>query len=336
MSRNPREDGSAPQEPLRGVKTPELKITAVNVIEYCSGIPLQGFKSVASALDTFASGKTRTGRATQNNLLDALGNQADGLGVGLYLLATADVNPNRVVTEMLEEAKPALERKNGSWSRHFDYDAMGTAFFKTTVEISRLPDTEDGFLLGLNAAYVGKKVEDGLAETLGIEQGLQRKDVNIVLDPEGENADRFGIDFTPIAQRLQAVYSELNAGKKSGRLKGETILDGLLGGRSGDTKPFVLGVTDGISVSLRLGRLGDRFNWRGGNAKEELWKRKGTVLSGALAESYRDEGKLEPASIVIDIRRNSDSEYSTPPAVDPVMKAKMNEIASKVAAAFSQ
>lgn len=39
-----------------------------------------------------------------------------------------------------------------------------------------------------------------------------------------------------------------------------------------DANPVLLGVKDGVEVSLGLGRVGDRYNWRNGNRDEELWK----------------------------------------------------------------
>lgn len=81
----------------------ELKITGVEVTEYRSGIPLQGWESVANALHTYASGRTRKGFATQQDLIDNM--PGSSMGVGLYFLATANIDRNAFVDEMLQEAK---------------------------------------------------------------------------------------------------------------------------------------------------------------------------------------------------------------------------------------
>lgn len=338
----------APQEPSN-LPNRELGVTGVEITEYRSGIPLSGFESVATALHTFASGRSRKARATQEDIEGHVSRDHGAMGLGLYLLSTAKVDRNSFVNEMLQEAEPAVKGR-GCWSRHYDYDGMGTSFFKTSVEMTRLPDQEDGYLLGLNAAYVGKKIEDGLAETLGVEQGLQWKGVNVVLRPEGQ---QFRIDFDQIAQRLQSLYRELQSvpeprnirqrlaeavrGKgERPALTGEAILRTMLATDryGGDANPFVLGVEDGVEVSLNLGRVGDRFDRRNGNREQELWRVEGTELTGSLAESYEKQGELEPPSISFSIKRYSEDKYDRLPAIDPQMKAKMNELASKVSAAF--
>ncbi|MBI4016566.1 MAG: hypothetical protein HY363_02625 [Candidatus Aenigmarchaeota archaeon] len=67
------------------------------------------------------------------------------------------------VGNILSEARLALE-KGSSFNRHFDYDGMGSNFFKTSVNIERVGDK---YVLKLNAAYIGSKPENKLAETLG-------------------------------------------------------------------------------------------------------------------------------------------------------------------------
>lgn len=321
---------------------PELKITGVEISEYRSGIPLQGWESVKNALYTFASGRSRGGRATQNELLD---NMPGGtMGVGLYLLATANIDRNSFVDKMLQDAEVAM--KGARWSRNFDYDAMGTSFFKSSVEITRLPGTEDGYLLGLNAAYVGKEVEDGLAGTLGVEQGLRWKAVTVNLEPEGTN---FRINFDAVAEILRPLHVQLKPTPEDTRefhqeltrgvdtfIFGERIILNMLDtGRSGnDSNPYFLGMDNGVEVALSLGRVGDRFNWRNGNRDEELWKAEGAILSGPLAVSYSEDRHLETPSLNFNIRRYSEDRYGRLPAIDPQMKATMNDLAVKVATAF--
>lgn len=294
------------------MKKPELNITRVQVSEYRSGIPLQGWESVETALNTFAAGRSRKSRATQDDLTENIGR--DHGVIGIFLLASAGVDRNRFVQEMLQGAKPSVTQGSGRWSRHYDYDAMGTSFFKTSVDLTKLPNTDEGYLLGLNAAYVGKEVEDGLAETLGVEQGLQWKSVDVKLAPEGTN---FRVDFDAVADRLRRLYEELDPvptpepeprgfrqrlieavrreqPTEKPALTGEAIVRTLLATDeyTSGSNPFVLGIKDGIVVSLNLGRVGDRFNWRNGNKSEELWQAEGSVLSGPLAESYSKKGQL--------------------------------------------
>ena len=151
-----------------------------------------------AALNIFASGRSREAGATQDNLLGEAQKAGGDLAALLVLAASSRVDRNLFVTDMLAEAKSALDER-GRWNRSYDYDGFGTSFLNTSVDIQKLPGAEDGYLLGLNAAYVGKEVEDGLAEALGVEQGLTWKVVTAVLEPEGE---RFRIDW-----RITPVYN---------------------------------------------------------------------------------------------------------------------------------
>ncbi len=330
----------------------ELNITGVQISEYRSGIPLKGWSSLESALKTFASGRSRESSKTQNDLIRNM--PGGGMGTAYFVLATAGIDRNEFVEEMLTTAKSTFNSGYGFWRKSYEYDAMGTRFFKTSVDIRKLPDTEDGYLLGLNAAYVGKAVEDELAKVLEVDQGLQWKTVNIGLEPAGTN---FRVDFNAVAERLQSPYEELDPSptpeprgfiqklvevvKKNQLtqkpvLTGEAIIRTLLATDeyTSGQNPFVLGIKDGVEVSLNLGRVGNRFNWKNGNKSEELWKTEGAVLSGPLAESYSDNHHPEAPSLGVYIRPFSVDKYNLLPAINPKMKANMNDLAVKIAAAF--
>lgn len=330
--------------------SPELNITGVKVSEYRSGIPLQGWDNVESALRQYESGAAKRRTAMDHNI-KAYGDSYGELGAALFIFGNSQGRES-FVDELLQEARPSVQNR-GQWSKHYDYDGPGR-FHKTSVEIKALPNTENGYLLGLNAAYVGKEVEDGLAEALGIEQGLQWKSVNVELAPEETD---FRVDFDAVADRLKLFYEELDPAPtlepggfrqrlvetvkgeqpaEKPELTGEAIVRTLLATDeyTSGSNPFVLGIKDGVEVSLNLGRVGDRFNWRGGDRNEELWKAEGTILSGPLAESYSDRGGLEVPSIIVSIEPYGEDRYDRMPAIDPEMKASMNNLAERVAAAF--
>lgn len=330
---------------------PELSITGVKISEYRSGIPLKGWENVESALKVFESGAARKSNAVLDHEVKAYGDAYGGLGAALFLLGNSQ-GRGTFVDELLKEARPSVQNR-GQWQRHYDYDGPGR-FHKTSVEIKALPNLEDSYLLGLNAAYVGKDVEDGLAETLGVEQGLQWKSVNVELEPVGTN---FRVNFDAVADRLKPLYEELDPAPtpelrgfrqrlvevvrgeqptEKPEFTGEAIVRTLLATDeyTSGSNPFVLGVKDGVEVSLNLGRVGDRFNWRNGNRSEELWQVEGAVLSGPLAESYSDKGGLEIPSLTVSIKPFSEDRYDRLPAIDPEMKATMSDLTEKVAAAF--
>lgn len=193
--------GQKLQEQFIAPRSHENRIKAVQLGGDPSGIPLKGFDSVVAALNKFAFGLSGDSRATQNNLQEGVARMSGAEGLYFLEQVTSDKNVHSFVEDMLTKARHAVCVR-GRWSRSFDYDAMGTSFFKSTVDIDRLPEHQDGYLLQLSAAYVGKQVEDKLAQTLGIaverrppykrhqlEQGNAANHVTVTLEPEGKEHD---------------------------------------------------------------------------------------------------------------------------------------------------
>ncbi len=94
----------------------------------------------------------------------------------------------------VEECNSLINRKRGSlvdriiaelkakgeFHKDYDYDAMGTSFFKTSVDIKQV----DGkYVLGLWAAYVGDEPEKELAEVLQRERALVKIGSSYELEP---------------------------------------------------------------------------------------------------------------------------------------------------------
>lgn len=331
----------------------QSSIVSTEVTQYESGIPLKGWESVNAALDTFASGKSRGSRATEQHQLKAIGESYGGFAAAFYSLEAPHMGGggNSFVKRMLEEAQPSVASR-GRWSRSYDYDGQGS-FFKTTVDINRV-GKEDNYILQLNAAYVGNQVEEGLAENLGVERGVSWKNVEVVFEPEG---NQFKIDFEQVAGKLTDVVGELQpsstkagekktglagifgsrGGKRGTEVSGKTIAEQLMRvDKYGDSEgPFVLGTKDGVEVTVGLGRAGRRFEWKDGVKSEDKWRADGAVITGPLDTDYRDESKLIPPSISISIRPQSEDKYSRLPAVDPKVKATMNDLTQRISSAFS-
>jgi hypothetical protein len=318
------------QEEQRGQPERKPAIIGVEVSQYKSGIPLKGWDSVKAALDVFASGRARGSRATEQHQLKAVEESYGDFAAAFYTIATPHMRESgsSFVEEMLKEAKPAVDDR-GSWNRHYDYDGVGS-FFKTSVEITRVEGT-DGYILQLNAAYVGNQVEEGLAEVLGAERGLSWKNVTVQYEPEGT---QFRIDFDQVAERLQGVARELGVKKLTGKAITEQLM---MVNRWGDSEgPFVLGKKNGVEVTLGFGRVGRRFEYQQSQRSEDRWHLDGLTISGPLDTDYSDESKIVPPSLSISIRPESKDRYSRQPAVKPEQKAFMNDLAEKIAAAFGQ
>lgn len=308
---------------------PELKITGVEVNEYRSGIPLHGWESVTNAVGTYSTGRSRSSRTTRNDLERNAIQQGGPTGLFLVMATTGD--RSSFVQEMLKEAEADIKER-GRWERHYDYDGQGV-FHKTTVKIQRLLELKDGYLLGLSAAYVGKEVEDGLAERLGIEQGLQWKSVDVGLAPED---NQFRIDFAQVVDRLQPMVANLTQPKGRKRISGLNVANYFMStDKWGEPAiNFVLGLKDGVEVTLDIGRVERRFKYENGKIIADNWRRKGPVVSGLLDRDYEDETKFVHSSFVISMHRFSEEKYNRLPAIDPKMKATMNELADQVARAF--
>lgn len=100
---------------------------------------------------------------------------------------------------------------------------------------------------------------------------------------------------------------------------------------------FTLGVVDGVKVTLSLGRVGDRFyDPRTRQRTGDRWQANGAILTAPLAEDYSDPSRLVSPTIVIATQRFSKRSYDRLPAVDPKMKATMNDITTRVATAFGK
>jgi hypothetical protein len=143
------------------------KITNVETADNRKGIILDSPEEFAQALIVYNDGSVKGARATQNNLMDATGNKGDGLGAILLSLAGAR-NAGGFIERLTQGALSELQ-SSGRFHRSFDYDAMGTNFFKTTVTGTKVGDK---YVLELMAAYVGSKPENELAETLGRQMAL--------------------------------------------------------------------------------------------------------------------------------------------------------------------
>lgn len=296
------------------------------------GIPLHGWESVAGALNVFASGQPPSSRATETHQMKAVAQSGGALEAGFYSVMAHHIvgNPVSFVSRMLDRAKPVVQ-ENGAWERSYDYDGVGS-FFKTNVEIERIGSTED-YILHLYAAYVGDKVEVGLAETLGVERGLLYQCATVEYEPED---DQFRIDFGQVAERLKPVAANLQTEYKPEELTGEIVADQLMKIEEYDrTKPFVLGTKDGIEITVGLGRVGRRFDYgRSTKLASSRWEQQGSVILGPLDTDYSDRTKFASPTLSINIRPVSEKEYHRLPAVDPEKKALIEDLTNQVVSAF--
>lgn len=266
-----------------------MKILSIEVESFRGLIPIKGWANVEKALALFSSGKTLGSGDTRRQLHEDVGDSGGGMAGVMLMLAESKVDPDRVTKNLLKEAGDALKTRD-AWSYGFDYDGMGTSFFKTTVRIEVLDRAEEVYGLGLNAAYVGTKPETELAKTLGLEKALYRSYVVVGVERAGPNS--FALDFEPVMQKLSRI-------KGLRKKTGEEVATALLG--STEDQPSVpLGTIDGYSVTLGPYGVAYRMDYSG--AKGRLtWSSEGSVLTGELARDYSSEdkeAKADPALLI--------------------------------------
>lgn len=184
--------------------TPELSeesvITGIETVDCRRGIILDSPEEFAGALAAYSRGSVRGSRTTEKELLDDIGRQHGAMGVGLALLAGAK-NADGFTKILTEEALSELQ-SSGRYNRHIEYDGMGTAFFKTTVDGKKAGDK---YVLELSAAYVGSAPEFQLAESLGKPMALINSRARAVLSI---------VDGWWFNANLESILADLPVSKK--------------------------------------------------------------------------------------------------------------------------
>lgn len=295
----------------------------------CDGIPLKGIDNVKGALQAFATGRVPSANATQNQLTKDIAAEHGGMGVGLLLLSGALFNPKQedaFLSRLFNKIESDLKTR-GMSSNSFDYDAMGTKFFKSSVNVKTYDKENDIYLLKLNAAYVGGKVEDDLAEALQIDQALSFIDVTIKFPT---TTGKFRFDFAEILATLKGVVF------MDEDVTAESILDDMFTTDSYNDlkKSATLFQNDNISISLCISDVEGPVKYGNGEAKL-LWKRDGTVVTGPVHPGYSDPPKALIPSITVSISTVKEEGFSRIPTINPTIKAEMRNFADKIESAFS-
>lgn len=302
----------------------ESKITNVETADYRRGIILDSPEEFAQALAIYNGGSVEGARATQNNLMDAVGNAGGGMGAGLLLMGGM-INADGFTERLTQEALSELQ-SNGRFHRSFDYDAMGTNFFKTTVNGKQVGDK---YVLELNAAYVGSEPENKLAETLGKPMALVRSSANGNLSV----VDNFWFNVN-----LEDVLQGLPIDKK--HLKGlpEYITSS---GYSGD-RPEIAFEHEGQKFSLDIGLKADSYlRPEGGQHGSEYMQARGNNIVGGAWTTWAENGndKCDPRivqpAVVLSVSLPGER-YSRPVAVTEeqmkVVQAARNYLADSIRA----
>src|SRR3990167_369295 len=302
----------------------ESKITDVETADYRSGIILDSPEEFAQALIVYNGGSVEGARATQNNLMDAIGDQGGGMGAALLLLGGAR-NADGFTERLIQEALSELQ-SSGRFHRSFDYDAMGTNFFKTIVNGKQVGDK---YVLKLNAAYVSSAPENKLAEKLSKPMALVSSSAKGRLSV---------VDGWWFNVNLEDVLADLPISKK--QLKGlpEYIASG---GFSGE-RPEMTFEHEGQKLSLDIGLDADRYlRPEGGEHGSDYMQARGKNIVGGAWTTWAENGndrlapKVVQPAVVVSVSLPSER-YSKPVAVTEdqmkVVQAARNYLADSIRA----
>lgn len=125
-------------------------IMSVKKTDYSHGIIFDSAEEVADALRFYDGGEVTDSDATQRNLNEAVDKSYGGVAVGLVLL-TGEKNREGGFTEkhVIQAMLKGLEA-DGRFYGDYDYDAMGTNFFKTSVTVNKVGGK---YVLDMSRAY---------------------------------------------------------------------------------------------------------------------------------------------------------------------------------------
>ena len=289
----------------------------VRRLEHHSGIALRGITSVKAAITMFANGITRGSGDTGTQMI------RDGGGLALVMKTMVESgHEGRFLHTLFIEMETALKSRD-IFSRHYDYDGMGP-FFKTTVEVAKLED--DLYILRLNAAYVGDKVEVGLAEALEVERALSSASVEVEI-PAVDN--QFVIDFNMIIERVGKVF-DLNG--LTGKKATEEIVTV---GEFREVKQRVqIYETEKFVVMMGPSGVESPMKHDGNGSSKLVWTAKGAVLSGPLDQDWEDKTKFKTPVVAFHISNKKGDSYRKPPFTEADDKMAIRELAEKIAVAF--
>jgi hypothetical protein len=298
-----------------------VEIVSVSQKMHRSHIPLPDFNSVKGALTLFSEGTTKSSHATKQQLV------ADGGGLAAMLMTVGQRDTGGFLGQLFADIEKKLQTSS-VYSYSFDYDGYGS-FFKTTVEVYRLPD--DSYLLSLSAAYVGRKVENELAEALGLQQKLWWSGVNLTYGPtEGET---FEIDFKDIAMCLAPLGNQQATGRNIAQAIVQGGSESALGHGTYPGEFIVTNVTDespGVKVNVDSSSVASYY--------DHPYTIEGSVVRGRLQHDWNNPTKsLSPVVFIgVDGKHFNDSSgWSRYPILDQKIEQDVLLMTDRITSAFN-
>jgi len=280
------------------------QIVDITSDNYRTGIILANMEELENALRVYNGDVVPESKATADEQFRAMAQDHGPLGAGLFTLVSDKIRGERdFVGNILSEAKSALQER-GKYYREFDYDGMGSNFFKTCVEVER---TGSIYVLNIIASSVGRKPEEKLAEQLGKPRALIHSDANIkmsIVDDWWFNID------------LETLLKNVPISKKDVRKLADSIGEGRWEDKPEltfkyDGEKFQLGVEVDSSSYVRIRMPNEQTE-----SKRFLVSRGSNVI-GPAWDTYRNTEEAEPVLPVVTLNlRYPGERYTTVPVVD--------------------
>jgi hypothetical protein len=285
--------------------------------EGLKGIPLVGIDSVKAALQKFSdgvSGSTAT--------LHQLGVDGNPLAM-MMKMAYMDAGREVPFLKKLFDDIEATLKKHNKYSYHYDYDGVGS-FFKTTVEVTKLPD--DVFVLGLHAAYVGDAVEASLAEALGVERALCWTAVDVVLPLAG---GLFIADMLFIIESLTKVVDlkGLTPARAVSMMRGKVEQDG------GFHVSIPIFETEKFAVMMVLDDVESPMKYRNGSGTL-VWKFNDNSILGPLHADWNDQTKFLDPLMKFTVFKKTHDRFNPAFLIGAEEKKEIRDLADTIASAF--
>ncbi len=309
-----------------------MEIIKISMQENRYLIPLKGWSSVAKALNIFANGNLHSSRVTKevtaNAINDSLGSRDGSLGVGMFLLGENIIGrQSNLVENLLKEAEGAL-KKYPKFNKSYDYDGMGTPFFKTFVNIEILDEDQDMYAIGLYGTYsAGNRPEEELAKYLNIPRTLISCHVEIETKPF--SANRFEFDFEPVIRKLDTLF-------KVKKITGRQIAAAMMVDDDVHIPTFVLHDQDELRVQIQTGRVKERLQYKEG-VRRDTWAVKGSKFSGELERDYNSQdnnAKATPTFVIRVSSSQNDFQGRSLRIWQPDQQQKMIDLANKIMSAL--
>jgi hypothetical protein len=297
------------------VQAETAKLT-VRRSECLTGIPLVGMDSVKAALQKFSEGVRGSSATTQQLAID--GNPFAMVMKMAYMDAGRE---GPFLKNLFADIEATLKGRD-RYSRHYDYDGVGS-FFKTTVAVTKLPN--DVLVLGLNAAYVGGRVEASLAEALGVERALCWTAVNAVL-PSVDGL--FIADLLFIIESLAKVVDlkGLTPERAVLRMKDEIVQDGF-------RVSIPIFETEKFAVTMGLDNVESPMKY-GNGGRTFVWKFNDNSILGPLHADWEDGTKFLDPLMKFTICAKPSDRFAPTFLISAEDKKAMRDLADTIASAF--